>query len=100
MIEKTAIQFYKNIEKEKGKYKLVNGLFIVKYINKDICVYVGDFLKKESALNKGKTNKILISKNENPQRFNKKKGLTTNKRGFGKKLNIKFIEKPIKEILK
>ena len=42
--EKTAIKFYKEIEQEKNLYKLVNGLFIVKYIDDDICIYIGDFL--------------------------------------------------------
>jgi len=41
----TAKKFYKTIleQKEHNKFKLINGLFIVKYINKDICFYVGDF---------------------------------------------------------
>ena len=69
--EQTAIKFYKEIQEQENKYKLVNGLFIVKYINKDICVYVGDFLKGGCALNNKKTNFILISDNENPQEFNK-----------------------------
>jgi len=100
--KKSAIQFYKEIEekKELSKHKLINGLFIVKYIDKDICIYVGDFLKRESVLNSKKTNVVLITKNPNPQKFNKKQKRTTNSLGIWKDLDIGFIEKPIKEILK
>ena len=98
--QKTAIKFYKEIQEQKNKYKLVNGLFIVKYINKDVCVYVGDFLKSGCALNNKKTNFVLITDKENPQEFNKKLRLTKTGLNVWFKLNIGFIEKPISEILK
>ena len=97
--EKKAIEFYKEIEKEKNKYKLVNGLFIVRYINKDNCVYVGEFLKSGCVGNETKTNKVLISDRENPQEFYKKK-ITKTSLNILKKLNIGFKEKPISDILK
>lgn len=100
MKEKTALQFYKNIEKEKDKYKLVNRLFIVKYLKGDISIFIGEFLICRSVRNEGKTNKVLISENKNPQMFNKKENLTTTGLGFWKPLNIKFIESPIEDILK
>ena len=91
-MEKTAIQFYKEIEKEKDKYRLINGLFIVKYINDEISIFIGDFLKGK-ILNK-------IKFNPTNQMFNKKKNLITNARGdIWRDLNIKLEEKPIKEIL-
>lgn len=99
MKEKSAKQFYEEIKGEGHLYKLVNGLFIIKYIEGDICYYIGDFLKKESALNPNKTNRIKISPNQS-LRYNTRDKLATTSLGFWKKLNIKFIEKPIKEILK
>jgi len=104
--EITAKKFYEEIEKKKelSKFKLVNGLFIVRYTNNEECVYIGDFLKSESALNQGKKNLILIKDKAEgdyyPQRFNKKLKIATTSLGFWRTLNIKFIEKPIKEILK
>ena len=96
-MEKTAKQFLKDIEREQDKFKLVNGLFIIQYINEEESIFIGDFLKSNSALNQGRTNKVLI--NPTGQQFNKNKGIT--KTGYSwKPLNIKFIEKPIKEILK
>lgn len=100
MIEQSAIKFFKEIKKEKDNYKLVNGLFIVKYTNKDICAYVGEFLKSGSPRNMGRTNKVLISENEVKPLYNKKAKLRTTGLGVWKELNVKFIEKPIKEILK
>jgi len=96
--EKTAIQFFKEIEKEQEKYKLINGLFIVKYINEDISIFVGDFLKRNSALNQSKINKVLIFISDNPQQFNKR-NKTTLTRLLWKKLNINFEEEDIKQIL-
>jgi hypothetical protein len=96
----TAIEFYQEIQdkKELDKYKLVNGLFIVKYTSEDECYHVGDFLKKGSASNTRKINIIALNKNDFKQKFYKK---TLTHTGLGwKELNIKFIEKPIKEILK
>ncbi len=75
-MEKTAIQFYKEIEKEQNKFKLVNNLFIVQYIDKEISFYVGDFLKKNSALNPTSINKVKINPNTS-LRYNKKRGVNS-----------------------
>lgn len=98
----TAKQFYENIKIEEDRYKLVNGLFIVKHrnLNKDVCEYVGEFLKKDSASNPSKTNKVILQEGIQKIYFNKKTNMTTTSLGFWKKMDIKFIEKPIKEILK
>lgn len=96
---KTALQFYKEIEKEKDKYKLVNGLFIVKYLDEDISSFIGEFEKAGTGINESKTNKIRF--NPTNQKFNRKKKLSTNARGdIWRELNIKFEEKPIEDILK
>jgi hypothetical protein len=99
-MKKKAIQFYKEIENEQDKYKLINGLFIVKYLDVDneISYYIGDFLKSGSASNKRKTNLVLIQPN-NKLLYNKKRGLATTSLGVWKPLGISFNEKPIKEIL-
>lgn len=93
-----ALKFYQGM-KNKDKYRLVNGLFIVRYINSNECIFIGDFHKRDSALNHKKTNIITISNNSIPQKFNKKKNIATTGLRFWKNLNIKFIEKPIKDIL-
>lgn len=100
MKEIKAIKFYKEIEKRKelNKYKLVNGLFLVKYLTKNECVYIGDFAKVGSALNHTKFNLILLSNGVSSQRFYKRK-YTKTSLNIWRKLNIGFIEKPIKEIL-
>ena len=100
MNEQTALKFYQQIKenKELNKYRLVNGLFIIKYLDEEISEYIGDFLKKGSAGNTRKTNLVII--HPSGQKFNKKKNLSTTGLGFWKEMNIKFIEKPIKEILK
>ena len=98
MIEIPAIKFYDGI-KEKSAYRLVNGLFIVRYINKEEWFYVGDFLKCNSPINNRKINLVRIPQKIHPQRFNKKLNQTTTGNGFWQKLNIKFTEKPIINIL-
>lgn len=100
MKNQTALSFYKSIQKEEDKYRLVNGLFITKYLDKDLSVYIGEFLKRGTARNESKTNQVKISKQKDPQLFNKKENLTTTGIGMWKKLSIGLIEKPIKEILK
>lgn len=93
---KTARDFYKEIEKEKDKYKLVNGLFIIKYIDKDISQLIAEFLKSNTARNEHKTNKVkLVYSN---QLFNKKKNLTKTYYCW-KPLNISFKEQDITNIL-
>ena len=96
---KTALKFFKEIEHEQDRYRLVNGLFIVKYLDEEISVYVGEFEKSGSALNTGTTNKVRLI--NTAHKFNKSKNLRLNVFGnCWKKLDIAFIEKPIKEILK
>ena len=99
MTEMTALKFYKAIEDEQESYRLVNGLFIVKYEeNNLISRYVGEFLKGGTALNNGKRNMVITSGRS--QLFYKKMNATTTGLGKWKKLDIKFEEQPIKEILK
>jgi hypothetical protein len=94
---KTAIQFLKEIETEQKKYRLVNNLFIVKYIDDEFCYYIGDFLKGGSANNIRKTNLIKIQPDFN-LKYNKKKNIRTTTLGCWRKLEIGFNEKPIEEI--
>ena len=101
MIKKTAITFYKSIRGEGWRnYKLVNGLFIVKYIDTEISEFVGEFVKSGSARNDSKTNLVFLSDNPQKQRFHKLRNLSTSGLGIWRKLNIKFLEQPIEEILK
>jgi hypothetical protein len=103
MKKMTAISFYKQIEKDKDKYKLINGLFIVKFLDEYISVYIGDFLIKSSSRNTRKTNMVWINdSNPKPQRFykNGSKLMTTSGLGIWKKLNIGFKETPIEDIIK
>jgi hypothetical protein len=93
----TALNFFKDIEKEQKKYKLVNGLFIVKYLDDETSILKAEFLKSNSVFNLTKTNKIKIINSS--QLFNKNKNLTRIN-GFWKKLNISFKEQNIKEVLK
>ena len=95
----TAKEFLRAIKPSQDKYKLINGLFIVKYINKDISVYVGEFRKHGTALNEGKTNKIILCESQ-AQHFNKSNGTTTTALNVWKKLDIGFNEMPISEVLK
>jgi len=96
---KTALQFYKEIEKEQNRYKLVNGLFIIKYLDNEFSYYFGEFLKSGSATNPLKTNLVDI-KPRLVLKYNKRKNIATTNLGVWKKLNIGWVEKPIKEILK
>lgn len=91
-MQKSAIQFYKQIEKEQDKFRLVNNLFIVRYITKDICIYIGEF-------NKGVINRVNVNPNLN-LRYVPTKRIMTTTLGIWRTLDIQFIEKPIKEILK
>lgn len=94
-----AIKFYNLIKGDKKIYRLVNGLFIVRYINEEESVYVGNFEKAGSVFNNTKTNQVLLCPTK--QKFWKKRNLTTNGHNNGwVELRIKFIEKPIGEILK
>jgi hypothetical protein len=97
--DKSAIQFYKEIQADEDKYRLVNGLFIVKYLDDEFSYYYGDFLKSGSATNKKKTNLVKIQ----PRlilKYSKKRMMATTNLGFWKPLRIGFIETSIKEILK
>jgi len=95
----SAIKFYMEIEEEEEKYRLVNGLFIVKYLDIQISTFVGYFHKAGSVYNPTKSNKVeKVSVN---QKYNKLLNICTNARGDAwRKLDIAFEEKPIKEILK
>jgi hypothetical protein len=93
MIKKTATQFLKEIKKEKEKYKLINGLFIVKYITDDNSVFIGDFERGE------KTNIIYLTENRNPPIYDKKRKIYFNGLGWIR-LRISFIEQDISEVLK
>lgn len=94
----TANQFYLGIMRERDKYKLVNGGFIVKYIDDNICEMVGQFEKKGSVFNKTQTNKVKLI--GSGQLFNKKDGTTRTSLKIWKKLNINFNEESIKDVLK
>ncbi|MFA6023547.1 MAG: hypothetical protein WC781_05655 [Candidatus Pacearchaeota archaeon] len=98
-----AKQFYKEIEEEKESYKLVNGLFIVKYINQEECLFMGDFWKG-GKLGDKKFNIVNIfecySGIFNPSRKMYKTALSRKNNLDWKKLQIKFKEEPIEAILK
>lgn len=94
----SAKLFYKSIEKEKEKYKLVNKLFIVKYKEKDISQFVGYFHKAGNYFNKTKHNLVEYKNINVIQLFNKKQ-MTTFTNGSWKALSISFIEEPIESIL-
>ena len=105
--EMTALAFYKSIKKDEDIYKLVNGLFIVKNISQDICVFVGDFSKAGSALNHTNRNEVIIFDIEpNTQMFNRKDCTTQTSLSLEhnlkiwKKLTIPFKEEPIRAILR
>jgi hypothetical protein len=96
---KTAKQFYNEIKDDSDKYRLVNGLFIVKYLDDEFSYFIGEFLKSGSATNPRKTNLVDIR----PRlilKYSKKRMMATTNLGFWKPLRIGFIETPIKEILK
>jgi len=95
----TALQFFREIEKEQDKYKLVNDGFIVKYIDEEYCYFYGEFLKGGSANNPCKTNIVDIKPRE-ILRYSKKQNIATTNLGVWRKLNISWNEKPISEILK
>lgn len=95
----SAISFYKDIKKDEDKFRLVNGLFIVKYLDTQISTFVGYFHKAGSSSNQTKINKVEIVKVN--QKYNKLLNICTNARGDAwRKLDISFDEKPIQEILK
>ena len=97
--EMSAIKFYRRIEKQQKDYRLVNGIFIIKYINEELSVYVGQFYKANSVLNYTKTNRVEVWYGDKFL-FNKKQNTATNCMGYWKPLGIGFREQPIKEILK
>ena len=93
----TAKQFYDRI-KDKSKYKLVNGLFLVKYIGNGNYKFIGSFYKKGGYGATKETSYVKVSSTR--QLFNPSKKLTTTRLGIWKKLNIGFRMKPISSILK
>ncbi len=94
---RTAKQFYSAI-RNKSKYKLVNGLFIVKYQGDGIYKWVGDF-RKMGSLGATKTTSY-VETSRGGGLFNPKKKIATTSLGYWTKLSIGFKMKPIREILK
>ena len=94
----TAKQFYNRI-KNKSKYKLVNGLFIVRDEGNGNFRSIGDFHKKGSVLATKDTAYVKVYVNQS-QIINPSKRLVKTRLGVWKKLNIGFRMKPISEILK
>ena len=95
-----AIKFYKNIEDRQDSFKLINGLFIVKYISDDICYFVAHFHKARSVLNNTKTNRLEFFNNDFLQLFDRKRNLTMTSLKVWLPLNISWHEQPIGKILK
>lgn len=93
----SARTFYNSIS-DKSKYKLINGLFIVRYVSNGIYEYVGEFRKKGSVGATPKTS--YVKRSPSRQLFNPTKRTITSSLGMWKKLNIGFRMKPISEILK
>jgi len=92
-----AKQFYNRI-KDKSKYKLVNGLFIVRYVGDGNYKYVGDFHKKGSIYATPKY-AMVETYGPNKQLFNPSKKKMTTQLGYWTKLSIGFKMKPISAIL-
>jgi hypothetical protein len=97
-----AIKFYKDIQEKKeiSKYRLVNGGFIIRYINEEVSMFIGEFRKANSCNNPTKTNRVILNKSGITYLYNKNKNMATTSLGFWKPLRISFKEKPLKEILK
>lgn len=94
---RTAKRFYSSI-RNKSKYKLVNGLFIVRATGGGNYKWVGDFRKKGS-LGATKTT-AYVETSRGGGLFNPKKRKMTTSLGYWVKLSIGFRMKPISEILK
>lgn len=99
VVEVSPLKFYKNIE-DKSKYKLINGLFIVRYKDETTSEHVGDLYFK----------KVRLNTNEFKQLFRKENGkVFTHTRmdiqakyptyNFWKEIDTCFIEAPIESIL-
>ena len=98
----TAKSFYSRI-KNKSNYKLVNGLFIVKYEGNGIYRYFAEFYKKGSVRATPKTSYVHIPKytgKQQPQLFIPKQRSMTTSLGVWTKLTIGFRIKPLSAILK
>lgn len=94
---RTAKKFYSAI-RNKSKYKLVNGLFIVRYVGDGNYKWVGDFNKRGSL---GATKlSSYVETSAGGGLFNPKRRRMTTSLGIWKKLSIGFRMKPIGEILK
>lgn len=97
----TATKFYKEIFEERHNYKLINDLFIVKYVKGNMSVLIAEFSKKGSVLNDRKQNLVYVLEipEYKRQRFKISKSMVTTSLGFWKKTKLKLQEKPIEEIL-
>jgi len=97
----TAKQFYNSI-KDKTKYKLINGLFIVKYEGNGIYRYYGEYKKRGSVGATEKTAYVRIPKytgKQQPQLFIPKQRSMTTSLGQWTKMTIGFRIKPLAAIL-
>ena len=92
-----AKQFYNRI-KNKSKYKLVNGLFIVKFMGNGNYQFIGNFYKKGGY--GADKEKSYVQANPTRQLFNPSRKLKRSTLGEWQKLNISFKMKPISAILK
>lgn len=95
----TAKNFFSRI-RNKSKYRLINGLFIVKNRGGGIWEFVGEFNKKGSLGATKETAFVETFGGKRKQLFNPSKKLATTSLGFWRKLNIGFRAKPISNILK
>jgi hypothetical protein len=96
-----AIKFYESIKGMKEDFKLINGFFVVKYLNNRLCYFVCYFHKAKSVLNSTKINRVEFI--ENPsflQFFDTKEKLTMTSLKVWRPLNIGWREEPIEQILK
>ncbi len=93
-------EFYNRL-KDKSKYKLVNGLFIVRYKGNGIYEFVADFHKKGSVYATPKRASVeTYQKWSRPTLFHPGRRLKRTSLGVWVKLGIGFKMKPISEVLK
>jgi len=99
--KKRAARTFFNLIRSKSKYKLVNGLFIVRSKGKGVFEFVAQFRKAGSlGATKNSSFVVLPGNNLRNQFFNPKKKIMTNASGRWVKLSIGFKMKPISAILK
>lgn len=86
---KEFLKEYGNIE----GLRLVNGLFIVKYIDAETCEIFGEFDKTNYEV------RVFNSSGIFAQKFKPSQKLKMTTLGYWKKLNIGWKEKPISEVV-